>query len=178
MPSTTVPTQRPMVLAAMSLLFHLDFVDYQLACLLLYHYVEGDPAMCTLVMDYLVKHGMVDPRHYFQSAMECVKKKYSILSGTDLEIKGDEGKEEKGEEVEEEEKQKVAVREMEDKMKEQIFTVPTAVDRAPDELLLSLVNEWMESWSEEFTWATHKSAATKKSSKLVQYKYNVTPIGI
>ena len=129
MPSTTVDSQRRMVLAALSLLFNLDFMESRLAVILLHHYMEGDSEVQSPVMNYLFKHGMVDPGGYFHSVVREMRRTGSISS----------------------------------------LSVGSDDTHTHSSELLSLVSSWMQSRTEEFSWATRsKTAATKKPSKLVQ----------
>lgn len=137
--------QRPMVLAAIQVLFHLGSLDRRLAGVLLHHYVEGDEEVKTLVMDYLLKHGMVDPGGYFQSAMRGIEKKHSSLSVVSDNFEMDGG----GNEDDEEE-----------------GVIPGSTE------LASLVHDWLGSWTEELAWVTHsRSAASKQPKKSVNHNY-------
>jgi len=68
-------THRPLVMAALKLLFHLNLMDNRLAVVLLHHYAEGDSEVQQMVLEYLIKHGMVDPWGYFNSAMKMIRTK-------------------------------------------------------------------------------------------------------
>ena len=113
-------------------------MDNRLAVVLLHHYAEGDAEIQQMVLEYLIKHGMVDPWGYFNSAMKMIHKKQTFDTNEEAleeEDEGDGGMEEEG---------RVGPH------------------------LRSMVNEWLNSWAEELAIVQHSQAAvTKKPGKYV-----------
>lgn len=59
-------------------------MDNPLAVVLLHYYAEGDAEIQKCIMDYLLKHGMVDPWGYFSSAMKTIR--HGKMDGSSLDM--------------------------------------------------------------------------------------------
>ncbi len=109
-------------------------MDNRLAVLLLHHYAEGDSEIQKLIMDYLLKHGMVDPWGFFNSAMKTIRCQQTGSAPLGV--------------IEEEEDE------------------VDATDGKGGSHLMSMVDTWLNSWTDELAFFQNShAAATKQPTK-------------